>query len=237
MNTNKKILISDYDQTFYLNDDDIEKNKIALKKFREKGNMFIIATGRSYFDFKEKFNLYNIDYDYLIINHGATILDKNNNIIYNFSINNEIIGALKQDLEMDKSIKTFCCSKLESRVDFNYKNLTKIHTKYNDSETAMKIDDKINTKYNKYVKAYYVTGNAIEIISKETDKCLAIDLLLKNLEIDKNYAYTIGDGYSDIEMIRNFNGYCMKDSVNELKSIAKKEYESVSDLINEILMM
>lgn len=26
MNTNKKILISDYDQTFYLNDDDIEKN-------------------------------------------------------------------------------------------------------------------------------------------------------------------------------------------------------------------
>lgn len=237
MNIYKKIFVSDYDQTFYLNDDDIEKNKIAIKKFREKGNVFVIATGRSYFDFKNKSDLYNIYYDYVIVNHGATILDKNNNIIYNFSINNEIIGDLKQDLEIDKSIKTFCCSELESRVDFNYKNLTKIHAKYNDIETAMKINDKINNKYNKYIKAYFVTGNAIEIISKKTDKCLAIDLLLKDLGIDKKYVYTIGDGYSDIEMIRNFNGYCMKESVNELKNIAKKEYESVSDLINEIMMV
>ena len=34
MNTNKKILISDYDQTFYLNDDDIEKN-IQLESFED----------------------------------------------------------------------------------------------------------------------------------------------------------------------------------------------------------
>ena len=26
----------------------------------------------------------------------------------------------------------------------------------------------------------------------------------EDLEVDKNYVYTIGDGYSDIEMIRNF---------------------------------
>ena len=39
MCVNKKILISDYDQTFYLNDNDIEKNKIAIKKFREQGNL------------------------------------------------------------------------------------------------------------------------------------------------------------------------------------------------------
>ena len=32
----KKILVSDYDQTFYLNDEDIEKNKTSLKKFRDK---------------------------------------------------------------------------------------------------------------------------------------------------------------------------------------------------------
>ena len=30
MNTNKKILVSDYDQTFYLNDEDIEINKKAV---------------------------------------------------------------------------------------------------------------------------------------------------------------------------------------------------------------
>lgn len=31
----------------------------------------------------------------------------------------------------------------------------------------------------------------------------------------------------DIEMIKNFNGYAMKDFVEELKKVAKKECESV----------
>ena len=50
----KKVLISDYDQTFYLNDKDIEENKKVIKRFRELGNIFIIATGRSYMDYKNK---------------------------------------------------------------------------------------------------------------------------------------------------------------------------------------
>ena len=44
----KKVLVSDYDQTFYINDEDIEKNKLAVSEFRKEGNIFVIATGRSY---------------------------------------------------------------------------------------------------------------------------------------------------------------------------------------------
>ena len=73
----KKVLISDYDQTFYLNDEDIEKNKIYVEKFRKEGNIFVLATGRSYYDMQRKIEQYNIKYDYLIINHGASILDEN----------------------------------------------------------------------------------------------------------------------------------------------------------------
>ena len=54
MNIDTKILVSDYDQTFYLNDEDVEKNKIAVKDFRNKGNIFVFATGRSFFDFHNK---------------------------------------------------------------------------------------------------------------------------------------------------------------------------------------
>ena len=42
-----KMLVSDYDQTFYLNDKDIIENINAVREFREKGNIFVIATGRS----------------------------------------------------------------------------------------------------------------------------------------------------------------------------------------------
>lgn len=231
----KKILVSDYDQTFYLNDEDIEKNKLAISKFREKGNVFVIATGRSYLDFHNKVDLYKINYDYVIINHGATILDKDNNVFANFSIKNEIIPSIKKNLKLEKSVKGFCCSKLESRVDFNHRDLTKINVRYNTKDEAMNINKDINDKYSEFVNSYYVTENSIEIISNEIDKSKAIKLLLSRLNVFKQNVYTIGDGYSDIEMIKDFNGYAMKESVAELKKVAKKEFDSVSELINEIM--
>lgn len=230
----KKLLVSDYDQTFYINDEDIEKNKMAVNEFRKKGNIFVIATGRSYYDFMKKKNKYNIEYDYLIINHGATILDQKDNIIFNEKIPNEILESLKLDLHIENSERNFCCSILESRVDFEYKNLTKIHVKYNDSEYSNKILKKLEEKYNGCINAYLVSGNSIEIISKNANKSKAIKLLSKEIEIGQEKIYTIGDGYSDIEMVKNYHGYAMKESVDELRNVALEEIESVSDLIRKI---
>ena len=235
MNIDKKILASDYDKTFYLNDEDIEKNKIAINEFRKRENIFIIATGRSYFDFHNKVDLYKFNYDYVIINHGATILDKNDNILANFPIKDEIIPEIKNDLKLEKSIKGFCCSKLESRVDFNHKDLTKINVGYNSKDEAISINININNKYSQFINSYQIAETSLEIISNETNKSKAIDLLLNRLNIKRQNVYTIGDGYSDIEMVKNFNGYAMQESVDELKNVAQKEYSSVSELINEII--
>ena len=235
MNIDKKILVSDYDKTFYLNDEDIEKNKIAINEFRKRENIFIIATGRSYFDFHNKVDLYKFNYDYVIINHGATILDKNDNILANFPIKDEIIPEIKNDLKLEKSIKGFCCSKLESRVDFNHKDLTKINVGYNSKDEAISINININNKYSQFINSYQIAETSLEIISNETNKSKAIDLLLNRFNIKRQNVYTIGDGYSDIEMVKNFNGYAMQESVDELKNVAQKEYSSVSELINEII--
>ena len=53
--------------------------------------------------------------------------------------------------------------------------------------------------------------------------------------IDKNNVYTVGDGYSDIDMIKEFNGYGMKESINEIKNLAIGQVDSVSDLIKMII--
>lgn len=229
------MLVSDYDQTFYINDNDIEKNKKAVEQFQNKGNIFVIATGRSYLDFKNKLDLYNFNYDYVILNHGATILDKDNNIFANYSIDSNIIKDIYEDLNIKESINSFNCSELESRVDFNHQNLTKINVKYNSREEAMRINKIIKDKYSNYVVSYFVNTNSIEIISNQTNKSNAINILIERLGLSKDDIYTIGDGYSDIDMIKDFNGYAIKDSVEELKQISIKEYESVSDLINDML--
>lgn len=233
---NSKVLVSDYDDTFYLNDKDIEKNKKAVEEFRKQKNIFVIATGRSYFDFKNKVNLYNIKYDYVIINHGATILDKNDNILANFYINNEIIKSIKKDLKLDKSVKYFCCSKLESRVNFEYKNLTKINVNYNLKEDAIVVNDMLNSKYFEYINSYQIGDKTIEITSSNTNKSVSLTALLSKLEIPKQNVYTIGNGSNDVKMIEDFNGYAIINSKDELKNVAKKEYKSVSDLIYEELL-
>lgn len=243
-----KILVSDYDNTFYLNDEDIEKNKKAVEEFRKKGNIFVIATGRSYVDIKSKIDLYNIEYDYLIINHGATIIGKNEEILFNYTINNNLISELKKDLEIEKyKIKYlnykpeksqnniyFCCKALESRLDFENDNLTKIAVKYDEFVDVGKINRKISEKYSD-VNSYHVSKNMIEIISKDINKSKAIKLLADYYNLNNQSIYTIGDGYNDISMVKDYNGYAMKNSVQELKDVSIKIVESVFELINEII--
>ena len=119
----KKVLVSDYDRTFYLDDIDIEKNKKVLKEFMDLGNIFILATGRSFFDFRKVVTKYNISYNFAIINHGATILDSHNEILYESYISNDIINDLILDLNLEKTVNNFLCSRLESRVSIDHKDI------------------------------------------------------------------------------------------------------------------
>lgn len=231
----KKIIASDYDRTFYVNDEDIQKNKDAVDEFINLGNKFIIATGRSYYDLMKKVNQYNIVYDYAIINHGATILNKENEPIYNLPMDNSIISQLKNDLELEKSIDWFCCSELESRVDFEHKDLTKINVKYETKKKSIEMNEKINQKYSDFVTSYNITSSSIEIVSNKTNKSKAIKMIANNVEVENSNIYTIGDGYSDIQMIKDFNGYCMQESVEELKDTALGQCKSVSELVNKVI--
>ena len=230
----KKLLVSDYDKTFYLNEEDIKENIKWVEEFRKQGNIFVFGTGRSYFDFKKKVLEYDLKYDYVLIDHGALILDNNDNILNVCYIDNDIVSSIKNDLRLNDSINTFCCSCLESRVDFEHKNLTKINVTYYDSEIANYVNKQINEKYTDYVVSYIINKNTIEIISNKISKAKAIDILINKIDIESSDVYTIGDGYSDIKMCEKYNGYCMKDSVDELKKVSNNEYNSVSDLIKEI---
>ena len=227
-----KILVCDYDKTFYINDLDIKKNIDLIKEFRELGNLFIIATGRSYHDFMEKKDKYDIKYDYILLNHGATILDQYDNVLFNFPIDEDYL-EIKKYLELENCIMNFCCSKLESRVDFNHSNLTKIAVRYLPFVNIKNIKENLDNHFQN-INSYLVSTNMLEIVSNKIDKSKAILLLSSRLKIDKENIYTIGDSYTDINMIKDFNGYAMSNSIDELKRYAKEEFESVGDLVKKL---
>lgn len=226
-----KILISDYDNTFYINDKDIETNKYYLKEYLKNKNIFIIATGRSYYDFIKKQKKYNFYYDYAILNHGATIIDNNKNIIKNINIEKSILKSLKETLRLKECKKYFCCNKKESRMPFN-NHISKINIKYKDKQTTLKVIKELNEKYKNYINSYYISTNCIEIVSIKASKINAIKKLTS--KYNKEDIYTIGDSYSDIEMIKEYNGYRMSNCIENLKEITSKKVDSVSELIKII---
>lgn len=223
-----KLLASDYDDTFYINDSDIKNNVKLVQEFMNE-NLFIIATGRSYDDFKKAQEKYNIKYNYLIINHGSTII-KNDEIIYNIYIDNEFKNKLVEVLNLDNNY--FACSEKLSRVDITCDNITKINIKY--GAKAKEINNFLNLNYSKYIKSILISEGTIEIIANNVGKEVALKYLIESLNINKDDVYTIGDGYSDIKMIENYNGYCMKHSAFELSNLTATKLNSVSELINLI---
>ena len=229
-----KMLVSDYDDTFYLNDVDI-KNNIKLANEFMKDNMFVIATGRTYTDFKKKEKLYNIKYDYLIINHGATIL-KDDKIIYNKVIDNSVIKDIINELDISSSSFYFVSTSTDGRANINSNDITKIHVRYDNSKKALEIRDKILDKYKDYVQAFMVfNDSAIELVNASINKKYAIDYIIDKEHLNKDNVYTVGNGLTDCLMIKEFNGYSMKNGVDELKNVALDECESVYNLIERII--
>ena len=232
----KNVLISDYDETFYIDEDDIKKNISALEKYRNKDNIFIIATGRSYENFKEHVKAHKFPYDYLILNHGATIVNSTGEMIYDSNIDDKIISDLVDDLHIDRSKKHFFCSQLINIDDIKNKNISKINVLYNSIEETIEINKLISKKYGQYISTYINRRNSLEIVSKDTNKATAIEYLLKKVKLLDANIYVIGDGYSDVRMVKEFRGFAIKNSIDEVKEWAKKEYNSVSELIYDILI-
>lgn len=228
-----RMIVSDYDDTFYTNNEDIKKNVKCANNFMVK-DLFVIATGRSYHDFLDVEKLYHINYSYLIINHGATII-KDNEVLYNKTIDNNIKNSLIKDLEIEIAVNKLACCKLNSRVPLTSNNLTKIHVRYKDQNIAKKIKDTITIKYGKYVNCYFVCRKtAIEIVNKNSTKANAIQFIAERENISNTKIYTIGDGYSDIDMLKQFQGFAMSNAISEIKEYKFKEYKNVFSLIYDI---
>lgn len=234
---NKKVLVVDYDRTLFINNSDMLNNINSINKFRENGNIFIIATGRTYNSLKREIDKYNIEYDYLILNHGSLVIKKDKSTLFHYKIDKNILFDITSYLSKYKPKSVMYSYYTEDTNDINNPDISKITIGFQkDIETFKKVMMDVVKKYNNKLNIYFTQNFEIEIISKETNKSKAIDLLMKKVNFKKENIYTIGDSYTDIEMINDYNGSCMEKSIDILKNNKNiKKYSSVSVLIKDIL--
>lgn len=235
----KKIIFSDYDKTFYLNDDDLVKNIDAVKRFQKAGNKFVIATGRSYPDYVDKMLHHQVPYDYLMLNHGSQILSKDLQVIKSDYLEASVVSKIYEIASGYESVyQILLFDDFKRHQELITENVTKIMIKSNSLEEAIEMNDLFNKTHEFNAKSYkLISGDhwLIEIISGDTNKSRAIEHLLEYEQIPEEAVYTIGDASNDVEMIKRFNGFGMVNSEECVLQVASKLYNSVSELINEIL--
>ncbi len=238
MKTAKKIIFSDYDGTLDTSEEDITKNIEAIKKFREEGNLFVIATGRSYLDLKRKLDVYPFPFDYLILNHGGVILDKNENKIEVCNIPKKATSAILDSIKNDSGVnRVILFEALKSDILEVSERITKIMLEMKNESSARNLSKKINEEFNLFVKSYVISTKKyylVEVISVETDKGKAIEKILTIENIDDQDVYPIGDGINDVEMIQKYHGYGMTKSEDVIYENTNKLCDTVADLIYQI---
>lgn len=235
----RKILISDYDGTLYTNNLDIKKNIEMINKFREKGNLFVLATGRPYCRTITKVKRYNIPYDYLIVGNGSFVVDKNDRVILHNIIDSEILKKLIDDLSKKEEMLEITYYGTYEQYNFiDYNNTTYVMLKIENIDIANKVIDYLNKNYNGINVYNSFNSNEfslIDIISNNSQKCNAIDKIIEIESIDDSNVYTIGDSSNDVEMIKKYNGYGMINSDERVIEVANKLYDNVYDLIEEVI--
>jgi len=227
-----KILASDFDETIYYADKEEVNNKniVAIRNFINRGNIFCIITGRNYTDLKMLLNELNIPYTYLICEDGAKIFNSMDFCIDTTYLDSEEIKTIIPILEQ------FACDYYlddgYNRTE-NQKDCVKIVINCTDEQEKIKLVEIIKGKTNVHI---YASRTHINIINHTVNKEKALKKLFNLENLDFNLLYTIGDNDNDYEMLKTFNGGVIKKHHHKLDELNKKEYDYLSDYIEELML-
>lgn len=234
-----KILVSDYDGTFFTDEDSIKINCKAIEKFINNGNLFVLSSGRSLKSLMDKVNDYNIPYTHLACCDGSFLFDKEKMMLYAKTISHDVKDVFS-DLENLKRHK-----KIEyAYPDDYYQEYDRL--KMLGSVAFTIEEDKINRDFlltfktirknhPEYQYDIYGYDRLFYYLIRPhgVSKASPIEYLEESLNIRKEDIYTIGDNTNDKELIRDYNGYRIGNN-KDIIDVSLKEYNNVYELVDDI---
>jgi len=233
------MLVSDYDGTYANSENNIILNSVAVEKFIQDGNIFVLSSGRSYESLIRKTETCNIPYSFLACADGNYLFDKDGNILLSNEIDHESVSKIDKLKEIGNY----------KRVDYTYER--EYSTEYDKDKPLGSISfvinncditDEFRTEFERIKREnprydYSIYGYADEmyfmIKPKNVSKTSPIIFLEKKLNIPKSDIFTIGDGLNDLEMIRDYNGFVIGENP-DLRKVALDNYNSVYELVSDI---
>ncbi len=242
-----KIICSDYDGT--LNHGGITEEKLsAIKKWKEKGNLFCVVSGRQkefYREIAEK----DIPIDFLLACNGAVIVDKNYNTVSDVRCNEDIGNELIEFVFSQGCPFAFFCGDEffriknkdfpeEDGIDYDpakrLSSFNQISTACFDFNEAARVTALIKERFGKYLNPLQ-NGTCIDIVPLGMDKAQGIYKLLSLAGGEKADVIAVGDNVNDEAMIKEFYSYAMENGVDSIKKQADRKTHSIEELIEKEL--
>lgn len=258
----KKVIFCDMDGTIIDETGLINpKDKIMIEEYRKAGNIFAFNTGRNIEEAKMVIKEYNLDYDYLVLNNGAHITDKNDNTLCKHVIDNSVgIDIINHCLKYDdlwiyffdgqttlayyqgETYQYSSLGKVERiAVDFLKKyskvkefDIIAINQDNRQINNILEIKNYIAENFNGLAQGT-LNQFYLDITPSNCSKGSGIIDLIKLINEDL-ISYAIGDSYNDISMFKAADhGYTFNRASDEIKSYSDKQVENLSELIEEII--
>lgn len=198
-----KLLVSDYDGTIHDQDSikDTYKNVDAIKRFKDDGNLFSIATARIFPSIKAQTEKFNIPYDYLICCDGGCIFDKNDKLIYSNPIDENQLLIIIKYLESLDYLKEYRLLNSYGKNTIKTNDVHQIYVQvyFKNTLDILKIQKELSPLLH-----YGILH--ISYFFKKTYKSQGIEFIANLEQISDNNIYTIGNGNNDIDMLKNYTG-------------------------------
>ena len=114
----KKLLVTDFDRTLYVDGSISGRNREAIRQWREEGNLFAVATGREEMVLRGLLQENDVETDYLICSNGANIVSWEGKKLFQKTMDDDTAWQLTEFLIKEYAISVDV-TLTEERVQVN----------------------------------------------------------------------------------------------------------------------
>ncbi len=229
METKKRnLLVSDFDNTYYLGDILTYYNNHKIKEFIEKENIFAFATLRSYKIMRQKIKQLNLIFNYLSLCNGSVLLDNNLNLLFEQLISDDIVLKI---LNILKNYKGHVSTDLvDSKDEITENDCVRISIRVWNPIVKSDILKELKSIEGIQIKTdFFHNIFLIHVLNGSANKANNVRLIADIEKIDKENIFTVGDSKDDLKMIETFTGFssilgnlsCRKASQKTILSVGK----------------
>lgn len=246
------IVASDYDGTLYSQGQLLGDVTGAVRRWREAGNLFGLATGRDFAMTAPEADKWQLPLDFYVCLNGAAIYNKDRQLLHQTCLDDKLIPELVRHPAAAASIHIqlsevdelrfvvregswfpglgYPFTEVTDAEAATFRNLGQISVAYRDLRESDKWEEVLRRDFGDAIAPHH-NKMCIDINPGGVDKAYGLSWLVRHMGWDKERVHVVGDASNDLAMIRQFGGYTVPGATMEVAEAAVCTCLDVPDML------